>query len=164
MPPYLTHLEAWKSIWPILLAVFLIAFAVPWFSGNKGQRKELFLVVLAFSMLGIVTGYLTGFSREPAIGAVMPAALSIMGGLLVFLVGKNQESRSIVSISMFSFTFMLLLGAGWGSVMRDVALEYKSSEQYLKQQAFIESEVNDFRTSLGLPPLGIRKDSDKKNN
>jgi len=125
--------------------------------GNKGQRKEVFFVVLAFSMLGIVTGYLTGFSREPAIDAVVPAMLSLMGGILVFLIGKNKESRSIVSVSIFSFTFMILLGSSWGSVMRDVAIEYKFSVQYLKQQAFIESEVNEFRSNLGLEPLELNK-------
>lgn len=162
MPPYLTHLEVWKSIWPILLIVLVLALGISWVGGNKGQRKELFLVVLAFSMLGMVTGYLTGFSREPAIGAVMPAVLSLMGGLLVFLVGKNKESRSIVSTAMFVFTFMLLLGSGWGAVMRDVAQEYRKSEQYLKQQAFIESEVNDFRESLGLLPLRTNDNSEEK--
>lgn len=153
MPPYLTHVELWKSIWPILAVVILLATTISMLSSNKKQRIELFLVTLAFSILGMVTGYLTGFSRESAIGAVLPAVLSLMGGLMIFLVGKNPESRTIVSISMIVFSFTLLLGSGWGSVMRDVAGEHKKSENYLKQQAFIEAEVNEFRTILELPPL-----------
>jgi predicted neutral ceramidase superfamily lipid hydrolase len=136
----------------------LLAICVSLVAGAKGQRKELFMVVLAFSVLGIVTGYLTGFSREPAISAVLPAVLSLMGGLMIFLVGRNQESRGIVSISMFVFSFMLLMGAGWGAVMRDVSEEYKKSEIYLKQQAFIESEVNEFRKNLGLGPLETKSE------
>lgn len=153
MPPYLTNLEIWKSIWPIILVVILLAATVSLLAHSKDQRKEIFLVALAFSILGMVTGYLTGFSRESAIGAVLPAVLSLMGGLMIFLVGKSQESRSIVSISMIVFSFTLLLGAGWGAVMRDTAEEYKKSEFYLQQQAFIEAEINEFRGDLGLLPL-----------
>ena len=131
---------------------------------EKTKRKEYFLVFLSFSMLGIVTGYLTGFSREPAVGAVLPAVLSLMGGLLVFMVGKDASNRKILCSSMFLFSLMLLIGSGWGSVMRDKAVYFletraaaaealKKSELYLKQQAFIESQVNEFRKNLDLPPL-----------
>ena len=98
------------------------------------------------------------FSRESAIGAVLPAVLSLMGGLMIFLIGKNQESRMIVSISMILFSFTLLLGSGWGAVMRDIAKEYKKGEHYLQQQAFIESEINEFRKNLDLPPLKQKKE------
>ena len=153
MPPYLTQIEVWKSIWPMILLVILLATVISMFAPNKTQRLELFLVVFAFSILGMVTGYLTGFSRESVVGAVLPAVLSLMGGLMIFLVGKNQESRSIVSISMIVFALTLLLGTSWGAVMRSTAEEFKKSEEYLKYQAFVEAEVNEFRSNLGLPPL-----------
>lgn len=161
MPPYLTQIEVWKSIWPIILVVFLLAAIISMFECKKEQRIELFLVVLAFSILGMVTGYLTGFSRESAVGAVLPAVLSLMGGLMIFLVGKSKESRAIVSISMIVFSFTLLLGTGWGAVMRSTAEEFKKSEAYLKKQSFIESEVNEFRKKLDLPPIE-NKDATKE--
>lgn len=161
MPPYLTHAELWKSIWPIIAIVVLLAFAAALLVCKKNktsedikkQKREIFLVVLAFSSLGMVTGYLTGFSRESVVGAVLPAVLSLMGGLMIFLIGKSKESREIVSISMFIFSITLLLGTGWGSVMRGVSEAYSTSEIRLKQQAYIESEVNEFRLNLGLQPL-----------
>jgi len=153
MPPYLIQIEVWKSIWPIILTVFLLAIIISMFEPNKKKRIELFLVTLAFSILGMVTGYLTGFSRESAVGAVLPAVLSLMGGLMVFLVGKTQESRVIVSVSMIVFSFALLLGTGWGAVMRSTAEEFNKSEFYLKKQSFIEAQVNEFRDNLDLLPL-----------
>jgi hypothetical protein len=37
--------------------------------------------------------------------------------------------------------------------MRSTAEEFKKSEGYLKYQAFIEADVNEFRHNLGLPPI-----------
>lgn len=37
--------------------------------------------------------------------------------------------------------------------MRSRAEEYRNSEFFLKKQAFIEAEVNKFRSKLDLPPL-----------
>ena len=47
-------------------------------------------------------------------------------------------------------------------VMRETAEEYKRSEGYLKQQAFIESEVNEFREILGLKPYMKTTEESKK--
>jgi hypothetical protein len=163
MPPYLTHIEFWKSIWPMVGTVLLLALVVSLLNHDRKQRLELFLVVLGFSALGMVTGYLTGLSRESAVGAVLPAVLSLMGGLMVFLIGKAKESRNVVSISIVVFSFTLLLGSGWGAVMRDVAEKYNKGQyylQYLKQQAYIEAEVNELRNALKLAPL---KNSDSGN-
>lgn len=81
MPPYLTNTESWKSLWPIVLVALGLALFSAMLAADSGQRKtqikELFFVLTAFSMLGMVTGYLSGFSREPALNAVLPAVLSL---------------------------------------------------------------------------------------
>jgi len=156
MPAYLINIEVWKSLWPILLGVFGLALLIAFLTGKRHERWELFFVILAFSMVGMVTGYLAGFSRAPALGTVLPAVLSLIGGLVVYLIGKNAESRFIVSISMFVFSLTLLMGAEWGAVMRATAEEIEKSEMHLKHQAFIEAEVNKFRKKLDLPPLPSR--------
>jgi uncharacterized membrane protein len=142
-------------------AAIVLSFVIVLIAGNRGERRELLTVLTSFSMLGIVTGYLTGFSREPAVSAVLPAVLSLLGGLTVFVVGKSRESRGMVSLTMFVFSLMLLLGSSWGAVMRDVAEKYKQSEQFLDQQAYSEAQVNEFRRKLGLSPLDKGKSSSK---
>jgi hypothetical protein len=151
MPPYLLYLEGWKALWPIPLAAMLLTAILVAIARPKSEQKEFIVVIAAFTMLGIIVGYLTAFSRQSAIGAVLPAVLSLMGALAVFLVGKDKSSRLVVGLSVLAFSLSLLLGTTWGSVMRSIAEEYKSSEVYLKQQAFIESQVRDFRESLDVP-------------
>jgi uncharacterized membrane protein len=161
MPPYFFQMEVWKALWPMPFAAIVLSFVIVLIAGNRGERRELLIVLTSFSMLGIVTGYLTGFSREPAVGAVLPAVLSLLGGLTVFVVGKSRENRGMVSLTMFVFSLMLLLGSSWGAVMRDVAEEYERSERFLAQQVYIEAQVNEFRRELGLSPLDKGKSSSK---
>jgi len=158
LPPYLTHLEMWKSIWPLPLTAILVSLLLFFAAKKHEDKKGLLFVLLAFSMLGLVTGYLTGFSRESAVGAVLPSVLSLFGGLAIFLIGKNQDSRIITSLAVFSFAICLVLGTSWGSIMRQTWEENKYSKEYLQKQALIEVEVNEFRESLGLKPIDNNRD------
>lgn len=151
MPPYLKHVEGWKALWPLPVSAILLAILFFFIIRPRQERIEFILMLLAFSMLGLVAGYLTGNSRESAVGAVLPAVLSFIGGLAVFLIGKDKAHKTTVSLSVLTFSLSLLLGTSWGSIMRDMSEEYKKSEIYLKQRAFIEAEVRDFRQSLDLP-------------
>lgn len=152
MPPYITHIENWKALWPLFVTVLVLTALFYSIVRPKQGKRDLALLLAAFSALGLVTGYLTGFSRSPAVGAVLPAVLSLVAGLAVFLLGKDVGSRAIVSLSVLIFSIGLLLGAGWGSVMRQTAEDYAICEQVLKQRALVEAEVMEFRESLGLPP------------
>ncbi|MGO9951617.1 MAG: hypothetical protein ACLPN1_05325 [Dissulfurispiraceae bacterium] len=153
MPPYLLDVAVLKSIWPIPILALTLALIIAICAGTSIQRKELFLVSASLSMLGAVTGYLGGFSRVPAFGTILPAVLSLMGGLIVYLVGRHASSRVIVSVSIFAFSLTLLIGTEWGAVMRDLDEESRKSEMYLKNRAFIEAQVNEFRQKLNLSPL-----------
>ena len=158
VPPYITHQEMWESIWPLPLTAILISLIL-FISAKKHEKKKgLFFVLLAFSMLGLATGYLTGFSRESAVGAVLPSVLSLFGGLSIFLIGKNQESRIITSLAVLSFAICLVLGTSWGAIMRQSWEDHKLSKEYFQKQALIEVEVNEFRESLGLKPIKNCKD------
>ena len=117
----------------------------------RDGKRETLLLLAAFSMLGLVAGYLTGFSRSPAVGAVLPAVLSLVGGLAVFLIGKDPSVRVAVSLSVLIFATGLLLGATWGAVMRQAAEDYYLSVPVLKGRAVDEAEVREFREALGLP-------------
>lgn len=155
MPQYIMDIEVLKSLWPIPATAFTIALVFAFFVGRRGERREFLFVILAFSMLGMVTGYLGGFSKSPVLSTLLPAVLSLLGGLVVHIIGKDTVSRIIVSISMFTFALTLLIGTEWGSVMRRINEEYYKSEYYLKKQAVIEFRVNDFRKNLNLPPLPV---------
>ena len=150
MPSYLTHIENWKALWPLPVTVVVLVFLFTVFIRSREKRLEFGLLLAAFSMLGLVAGYLTGFSREPAVGAVLPAVLSLMGAVAVFLVGKNVASRMVVSLSVLIFSISLVFGTSWGAVMRQTAEDFRTSEAFLKQQALVEVQVKEYREALGL--------------
>lgn len=151
MPPYLTQFENWKALWPLPLTVLVLTALFFGIVRPKEGKRDLVLLLAAFSMLGLVAGYLTGFSRSPAVGAVLPAVLSLVAGLAVFLMGKDAASRVIVSLSVLIFSTSLVIGTSWGAVMRQTAEDYATSEPILKQRALVEAEVKEFREALGLP-------------
>ena len=105
-------------------------------------------------MLGAVTGVLAGFSRQPVIGAVLPAVLSLVGALTLYLVGHEASNRGLVSCAVIALSFTLWIGANWGATLRDDSERYHLSAVYAKQQAMVELEIREFREGLGLPPHG----------
>ena len=164
MPPYLIHIENWKALWPLAVTVIaLTAFFFLIMRPTEGKR-DLVLLLAAFSTLGLGTGYLTGFSRIAAVGTVLPAVLSLVAGLAVFMIGKDATNRTIVSLSVLIFSISLVLGTSWGAVMRQTAEAYSMSESVLKERAFIEAEVREFREALGLPPTTEAQKAPTNNN
>lgn len=151
MPVYLTDIEIWKLIWPILLTVLIFTLFLMIFAKSVTDKRGCFWALVAFSLLGIVTGTLAGFSRQPVVGAILPPVLSLVGGLAIYLVGKDSENRVLVSFCVIALSFNLLIGTVWGAKLRETSEEFKNSAQYLKNQALTEIEVQEFRKELGLP-------------
>ena len=149
-------------MWPLPTTAILITVLLFVLFRPAKERVDFVIIIMAFSMLGLVSGYLTAFSRAPAVGAVLPAVLSLIGGLAVFLVGKEDVNRRMVGLSVLVFSTCLLLGTGWGGVMRIVSEEYSKSEIYLKRQAFIEAQVKDFRQVLELQQDNLGANSKNK--
>jgi tryptophan-rich sensory protein len=150
MPHYLTDLESWKALWPLLAIALLISFTLCWVGDSAQERKGLLILLVAFAILGVGTGYLAGLSREPVAGQVLPAVLSLFAGLTVFLVSKDHAARVLVSLSVVAFAVSLLVGSVWGSRMRFDAEQYFLSEKYLLYRASVEAKVQEARRKLGL--------------
>jgi hypothetical protein len=115
------------------------------------DKRTYFIVVLAFAFLGLVAGVLAGLSRQSAIGAVLPAVLSLVGGLAIYLIGARRADQGLVGICVIALSAGLVIGTTWGSVLRDEYENSFNSAEYKKREALIEVEVRDFRRDLGLP-------------
>lgn len=164
MPPYLVHLASWQALWPLPLTAFVLSLFCFGLARPKEAKGDLLMTLTAFSMLGLVTGYLTGFSRTPAVGAVLPAVLSLVAGLAVFMLGKDSAIRAIVSLSILIFSTSLVLGTTWGASLRQEWEEYPLTLDAQKAQALMEVQVREFRQALGLPaapPAGLEAKSDE---
>jgi hypothetical protein len=95
--------------------------------GFRNEIPYFALAVLAFSMLGFVTGSNMSDSREPAVAAVMPAALTLIGGTGAFLIGsKGVKDQVVVAALIFNFSLALFIGGYSGAELRvqdDLSLE-----------------------------------------
>lgn len=127
----------------ILLSVGLamVGIAVAVRSGHRAVRWSAGVSIAAFTMLGFVVGLLMSQSREPAVQVVLPAILTLLGGLLVYLIGVHGlRNQAAVSAMVFCFTLSLLTGAQYGARLRaDYDLASQSPEYLVAREEQLES-------------------------
>jgi hypothetical protein len=157
MPPYFTDESVWMSMLPIpatILALVAASFVVLWVIGKRAVAAQVLLPLSAFGLLGMVAGYLTGLSRESAVGAVVPAVLTLMGGVAAVLVARaaNWAASFRVSGLIATFSVGLLVGSTWGAAMRQSVEDFATSESELLRRSHVEAKVREFRDALKLPP------------
>ena len=76
-------------------------------------------LLFALALVGIVSGYSGGLSREAAVGDIIPAALTLLGGVAIYLFGVDQSRGTIVSIGAIAFAAALFFGFSLGSEKRN---------------------------------------------
>src|SRR5258708_40004855 len=71
---------------------------------GDGSASKALLVISSFSMLGITIGWLTGDSGEQVLASVLPAVLTLIGGLAVFLIGKQMKESTIITSALIGLS------------------------------------------------------------
>lgn len=175
LAPYLINPVLWRDLLPIPL--FSIATATLVFFPYlfaKNERRRAFVVVLSLALLGVTTGQLTGQSRDPAVTAVLPAVLGLVGAISVYIVAnKDIKQQAIVAISLSAFSLNLLVGAFWGASLRDNSNRFESnqqqklqsellSEDYLMAQILLEHRVNIRKVQYEAELLQFKEALDKR--
>jgi hypothetical protein len=141
MPGYLTDLEIWKALWPLFFFALASAFAICRILTGKACRETL-PPVFALCLLGIVTGQVTGLSRDAAVGTVIPAILGLLGGIVLYLIGsKGRELQSLVVMGVVGLTLNLVVGIYWGAYSRDAYEAYASRPEVLTAQALAKEKA-----------------------
>jgi hypothetical protein len=111
----------------IIVVAFLVSFglallmtlAVWLYSANRRHFWLLLLPTFTLSSLGFITGDVMAGSRAAAVGTVLPAVLTLLGGILVYLVGaKGLRSQVTVSGMVLCFAFALFIGSNLGARLR----------------------------------------------
>jgi CDP-diglyceride synthetase len=149
---FVTHLS--KAILIALIlsgAYFLILWN--WHRPRRSNKWVVFRSAVGFSiplgLLAAVAGYLTGISRSPVVGTVVPAVLTFMGALSVYAtaVTANQGMNKIaIGYSVFLFAFLFFHGVTTGAYQREYGNEGRIKA--LSQQ---ELRIRKEREVLGLP-------------
>ncbi len=70
-------------------------------------------------MLGFATGLIMAQSREAAVDVVLPAILTFLSGILVYMIGaKGLRTQAGASAMVFCFALSLLVGSQYGAWLR----------------------------------------------
>ncbi|HEY1542541.1 MAG TPA: hypothetical protein VGG01_09040 [Xanthobacteraceae bacterium] len=101
----------------ILVAAAVLAAAI---AGHRSAVTEsVALALFAFALLGFVTGCTMSDSREPSVAAVMPAALTLIGGVAAFLIGsRGVQNQTAVAGLIVVFSLGLYVGSYYGGELR----------------------------------------------
>ena len=83
--------------------------------------------------------------RSSAIGTVLPAILSLLGALAIYVFGADNKHRVLISYCICLFAAMLFYGTQYGAYKRDLDQEYR-----LRQLIKTEARLKTIRRNLGL--------------
>ena len=138
------------------LAILAIVFKlsgrfVPWSRANKIAFGQATFFCIPFAVLGTTVGFVTGLSRETAVGDVLPAFLALVGGVSVYLVSKGGRSAIISAVAVVVLCVALSGGIGYGSRARVQGEEAAASPENQRALANRELNLMRYRESIGLP-------------
>jgi hypothetical protein len=156
----------WGFLFVVSLLVYLPVYCIARIWVNSFTIAERSKRIIGTGLLsgislgfaGIVAGFLTGSSRAPAVSALVPAVLTFVGLVVVYLIGKSVLRSTLAGFIVFVFSANLLVGTVIGSASRDRHEEYVQSPQFLKLKADQEFAVRQYRRALGLPLDAPKKD------
>lgn len=125
---------------------------------NNGKLVYFAFISISFGFLAMTTGLLTGTSKSPVVGVIIPSILTFYAGLMTYLfVFSNQDNKienSIsVGISIISMSISLIVGADYGGSMRMKA-EFMEKEDTFRrdiQMLDIESRIKEKTLSIESP-------------
>jgi hypothetical protein len=76
-------------------------------------------VCLPLTAIAFATGYLTGFSREPAVTATIPAILTLLGGVFAYAVAAHPGTRGPMALGVVLFSLVLIFTTNYYSGVRE---------------------------------------------
>lgn len=165
MPTYIYEFRIWLEILPPIALASTVTLLLLLLSREFSQRRvDSFLVVFSMGFLGVVAGLVTGQSRDPAVGTVLPAVLSLIGALTLYLIAaKAAGQQKLTAIVVIAFVVDFLVGVHWGAHSRDQYEAYITSEEVLifqekvkqnirLQQLLHEKQLIQARDALGMKP------------
>ena len=86
------------------------------------------------------------------IGRKIPAILTFIGLIVVYMIGKSNLRSGIAGFAVFVFSAELLVGSVLGSASRDRHDEVFASVEFQKRKADQEFAIRLYRSALDLPP------------
>lgn len=103
------------------LVTSIVLFGVARLTSREGRKLGAisFYSIIGVAILGGVSGYAGGLSRTGVVGDIIPAALSLLGGLVVYLFGVDQSKGPRIAILVISFTVALFVNYTAAAKLRE---------------------------------------------
>jgi len=132
-------------LWPIAATIVLIGgsafLALTWARRKTGGavRGERSLLI-AVCVLGVAIGFSTSHSREPAVGAVLPALIALMSSAFTYAVTKEglSQYRTVLPHCITVLSVASLVGLSIGSTQR------QRFDQYERREALVQLRYEKF--------------------
>ncbi len=105
-----------------------------------------FLAGVPIALVGYSVGFLTGISRSPAIGSLLPAVLALIGGLSVYVFGTDTTYKALVGYCVSLLVVSIFYGTQSGSFEREV-----HREDRLIAVFELERRLRNYRANRDLP-------------
>jgi O-antigen/teichoic acid export membrane protein len=107
-------------------------------------------VGIPFSIIGMISGYMTGSSRVGAISAIVSASLTFIGGVAAYLFTKGGKAAVMASFAVLNFAILMLIGVLIGAHERVRTEEITNSLDYQKKEIDKEFLLRRYRRGLGM--------------
>lgn len=83
------------------------------------------VLLFGVAILGATAGFAGGMSRDGAVGAIIPGALTLVGGAALYLFGADRSKGTAVSLTAGCFALALFLAYSSSSQLRNVGDEFR---------------------------------------
>lgn len=134
------------------IGIVFLSFRAP-----KGSRVSALGSMLSlgapFAILGVVVGYVTGMSRDPAVAAVVPGILTLVGGAVLILTSEGGVKAATSSAMVVYLSIGLVAGIDYGARKRYEFEQIKNSFDVQIDQVNREANIRAYRRGLGLPEV-----------
>lgn len=138
----------------LIVGLVLLLYEKFWGQEDVGSKTGSVALSFVFGVLALSVGLLMSSARVDTVSAILPAALTFIGGIGIYLVTKEHKAAVSIGVIVVSFSFMLIAGATLGYHERYRSEQRANNDGYniqtLKWKADVEYRINTYRAALGL--------------
>lgn len=133
--------------WYVAISAILLLFSYLFSdrSLRTSTQGDVLAIGVPFTVLGIIAGYITGLSRDPAVAAVLPAVLTLVGALILGFSTNGRQKIIAASAVVIYLSLSLVGGIDYGARKRTQYENAKNSFDAQIEKANFESNIKAYR-------------------
>jgi hypothetical protein len=119
-----------SALAPFLLFSLVVIFEA-WYR-KSARRDTILVIVLLFGVtaIGVCAGFAGGLSRTGAVGSIIPAMFTLLGGLTVYLFGVDSTRGAIASLTGACLAISLFFSYAVAAQLRNTGDELREERAF----------------------------------